>query len=199
VAFGVGLVAGAVLVVTAPRAGARVLCAVYVVTLVAMFGASALFHRARWRSERTRARARTADHLAALIVIAGTYTPIVGLGMDGRSRVLILVAVWTGVALGAVVELAPGEPHRAALAAIYVAVGSIIALDFGGLADHVGAASVAFVAVGGVLYVLGAVVYAGKRPDPWPAWFGFHEVFHALVVGGATAHFVAVARIAGAS
>ena len=161
-----------------------------------MFTASALFHRWPWRTEVTRARARNADHIAAFVVIAGTYTPIIGLGLAGRSRTAILLAVWIGVTVGAVLELVWAEPHRAVLSGMYVFVGGIFAVDIDGLAARVGAASVTFVIVGGACYVLGAVVSARRWPDPSPTWFGFHEVFHALVVAGAAAHFVAVARIA---
>jgi hemolysin III len=192
----VGLVAGIVLVAAAPQARSRALCAVYAVSLVAMFTASALFHRWPWRTETARARARTFDHIAAFVVIAGTYTPIAGLGLDGAARVLILVAVWGGVVIGAVLELTWAEPPRAVLTAMYVVVGSIIAVDIDGLAARVGVTDVTLVTVGGILYVLGAVVYACRRPDPSPTWFGFHEVFHTLVVAAAVVHFVAVARIA---
>jgi hemolysin III len=192
----VGLVAGVVLVAAAPQARSRALCAVYATSLVAMFTASALFHRWPWRTARARARARTFDHIAAFAVIAGTYTPIVGLGLDGPSRVALLVAVWGGVAIGAVLELTWTNPPRAVLTAMYVLVGSVIAVDIDGLAARVGVTDVTLVTVGGALYILGAVVYASRRPDPSPTWFGFHEVFHALVVAGAAVHFVAVARIA---
>jgi hemolysin III len=192
----VGLVAGIVLVARAPQAQSRALCAVYATSLVAMFTASAVFHRWPWRTERARARARNLDHIAAFAVIAGTYTPIAGLGLQGASRVVILVAVWGGVAVGGLLELTWAEPPRAVLTAMYVLVGSIIAIDIDGLAARVGVTDVTLVTVGGGLYILGAVVYACRRPDPSPAWFGFHEVFHTLVVAGAAVHFIAVARIA---
>jgi hemolysin III len=93
-------------------------------------------------------------------------------------------------------ELVWAEPPRAVLAALYVVVGSVFVVDVAGLGARVGVATLTLVLVGGVLYLAGAVVYAGRWPDPWPAWFGFHEVFHVLVVAAAAAHFVAVAGIA---
>jgi len=199
VAAVVGLAAGVILVVTAPHGPGRALSVVYVASLVTMFSASALFHRWPWRTERARARARHVDHIAAFAAIAGTYTPIVGLGLGGASRAVVLIVVWGGVVAGAVIEFAWPDPHRAVLAGIYVLVGSVVGLDLDGLAARVGRTDVALVLVGGSLYVLGAIVYAGRRPDPHPRWFGFHEVFHALVVAGAAVHFVAVARIVAAS
>jgi hemolysin III len=135
---------------------------------------------------------RRLDHLGILLLIAGTYTPFALLAFEGRLAIAILIAVWIGVAVGVVLNLAwVGAPS-------WVRVPAFVALGWVGLAGlpqllDLGIAPALLVFAGGVLYTVGAVVYGLKRPDPAPAVFGYHEIFHLLVIAAAATHFVAIA------
>jgi hemolysin III len=188
-------IGGALLVVLAPTGAARAAAAVYGASLVAMLATSAAYHRIAWPTERARARMRALDHAMIFVVIAGTYTPACALALREPVGDVLLAVVWAGAALGAVVELRwpTGPRWRSSLA--YLLVGWVAVVAIVPLVDAVGGTVLALLAAGGVLYSAGAVVYARGRPDPWPATFGFHEVFHALVVAAAALHFAAVAAI----
>jgi hemolysin III len=191
-AFFVALVAGAVLVLVADSARGRVAMWVYGGALACMFGVSAVYHRVTWRTTRVRMWMRRLDHLGILLLIAGTYTPFALLAFEGRLAIAILIAVWIGVAVGVVLNLAwVGAPS-------WVRVPAFVALGWVGLAGlpqllDLGIAPALLVFAGGVLYTVGAVVYGLKRPDPAPAVFGYHEIFHLLVIAAAATHFVAIA------
>ena len=191
-AFFVAVVAGIVLVVNAPSRRALAAAAIYAVALAGMFGTSALYHRIDWRP-RVSVWMRRLDHSMIFVMIAGTYTPIALLLLDGAFSRIVLGVLWGGALLGLVLNLLwIGAPSWLA-ALIYVALGWV------GLATlpeliRVGEAVAATLLVGGgVLYTVGAVVYARGRPDPKPAVFGYHEVFHVFVIAAALVHFVAVA------
>jgi hemolysin III len=194
-AFYVALAAGAALVVLARGGEARVAALVYAFSLAAMFGASALYHRIDWRP-RARAWLRRLDHSMIFVLIAGTYTPFALLVLDGTLQTVVLVGVWSGAAAGIVFTMLWVDAPPWLTAATYVGLGwfSIIAIPE--ITARAGAGALVLLAVGGVAYTTGAVVYARRRPDPRPATFGYHEVFHVLVVVAAAAHFSAVAAFA---
>lgn len=177
-----------------PRAAAA--AAVYGLALTAQFAVSALYHRPRWDT-RARLVMRRLDHAAIFLLIAGTYTPFCLLLPDGGGRGL-LVAVWSGAVAGMVLSVAWPLAPKWLMAALTVGLGWIIVPLLPTLHGAIGARGLWLLAGGGVAYTVGAVVYATRRPDPFPRVFGYHEVFHALVILAAVLHYVAVAGVVGA-
>jgi hemolysin III len=192
--FAVALVAGVALVVAAPDGRARTAAAVYAAALAGLLGTSALYHRVTWRPT-ARAWMRRVDHSMIFVLIAGTYTPFAVLVMDEPLKDVVLAGVWAGAAAGIVFSLVWIAAPKWLGALAYVALGWFAAIAFPQLADRT-VAGLVLLLVGGALYTAGAVVYALQRPDPRPAVFGYHEVFHVLVVAAAVVHFVAVAAFA---
>ena len=195
-AFFVSLVLGATLIVLAKGFEARVAIAVYAVSLSALFGVSALYHRVDWRRPEVRRWMRRLDHTMIFLLIAGTVTPFALLVMDGPLATALLIAVWAGAAAGAIVELVWIDAPKGVSAAVYIAVGMIGAIGFPAIVAEAGIGAGLLIAGGGALYVTGAIIYAIQRPDPSPTVFGYHEIFHVLVIGAAAAHFAAIALFA---
>jgi len=194
-AFFGALVAGIVLVSIAEGTRARLAALVYVVALAAMFGASALYHRFPWRSERLRAWARRLDHSTIFIFIAGTNTPFALLRFTGATPTIVLAAVWGGTVLGLVLNLLWIDAPKWLTALAYLSVGWVGVIAAPQLFTHVGIAGSVLLLVGGGLYTLGALIYAFRWPNPFPATFGFHELFHALVIAAAATQFVSVSLV----
>ena len=191
-AFAVSLLLAIPLVLAAPTELARVAAGIFASSVTAMFGASALYHRVTWRPRPRRWMAR-ADHAAIYLLIAGTYTPYGLLVLDGAWQAAVLALVWGGATLAIVLTFAWVSAPKWLSATVGVALGWVGVVAFPELVRELGPAATALVLVGGVLYTGGAVVYALRRPDPRPAVFGYHEVFHALVVGAAACQYAAVA------
>ena len=191
-AFVVAIAAGAVLVALAPAGRIRAACAVYAVSLCAMLGASALYHRVDWPAALGRWMRRL-DHAMIYVLIAGTFTPFAVALLGGTLRTVILAVAWGGAVAGIVLALCWIDAPRWLAAGVYVALGWVGIATFPEILSNGGAGAAALVASGGLLYTAGAVVYARRRPDPRPAVFGFHEVFHVLVLVAAAAHYAAVA------
>ncbi len=194
-AFFVALTAGVVLVAVADGTRARLAAWVYVTALAAMFGASAFYHRYPFRTAARRLWARRLDHSTIFVFIAGTYTPFALLAFSGPLRWLVLVTVWAGAALGLVLNLLWLEAPKWVSAALYLAVGWVGVITVPQMLSGVGVAGSVLLLVGGGLYTVGALTYAFHWPNPFPRTFGFHEVFHALVVAAAATQFVAVAFV----
>jgi hemolysin III len=188
----VAIIAAVVLVATAPAGLARFGATVYATFMVGMFGASALYHRGNW-SVPTGKRLLQLDHTAIFLMIAGTYTPIALLVMDGTDRAATLTAVWVVAAAGIVFEWLPIRAPRGYVTTVYMALGWIGAFSFVPLYDATGWAGVLLIAGGGLLYTVGAVVHAARKPDPWPETFGYHEVFHVFVILAVILHYCAIA------
>ncbi len=186
--------AGAELVAVA-LPGRRLACAVYALGLVAMYGVSATLHRGGW-SARAFGGLRRADHAVIFLCIAGTYTPFSLLGLGGDAGVRLLALAWLACGLGAVRALAWPHAPRLVTSASYVAAGWVVLADLGGLRAALDPATFGLVMGGGVIYTLGALTYLFRSPDPWPRTFGYHEVFHVLIIAGSTCHFAAVTRLA---
>jgi hemolysin III len=191
-AFFVAAVAATVLVAIAPAGQARAAAAVYGAGLCALFAASGLYHRWRW-SPRWKPILRRIDHSTIFVFIAATCTPIALLVLDGPMRMAVLASVWAGAGLGVAFSLAWIDAPRAVQAASYLAVGWAGALAIPALLRDVGVAPFVLFLTGGILYSAGATIYAAQRPNPWPETFGFHELFHLLVIAAATVHFIAMA------
>ena len=192
-AFFVAVVAGAVLVVAAPSGRATLAATIYALSVVAMFGASALYHRVDWKSVSARRWMRRLDHSAIFLLIAGTYTPFALLVLDGPLATVILIVVWAGALGGILLKLVWIDAPKVVAAAVYVMLGWVAVAAFPDLLDELGVTGTALVCLGGLLYTLGALVYAFKRPDPVPTVFGYHEIFHALVIVAAALQYAVVA------
>jgi hemolysin III len=191
-AFFAALIAGVVLVAVADGGVERFAMWVYAVALASMFGVSALYHRITWRSPHVRKWMRRLDHSTILLLIAGTYTPFALLAFDGRLADAILIVVWAGAGAGLVLNLLWVDAPTWLTALVFIALGWVGAVAVPELLEF-GIAPAALVFAGGALYTIGALTYAFKRPNPVPHVFGYHEIFHLLVIGAAITHFVAIA------
>ncbi|MCW2887985.1 MAG: hemolysin [Streptosporangiaceae bacterium] len=194
VAFPVALVAGLILVALGPTQQARLAAALYTLTSVLMFGISALYHRGR-PSPRLTEALRRFDHANIYLIIAGTYTPLALLALDGVVRAVVLSVVWAGAALGVIFRTVWISAPRWLYVSLYIALGWVAVFVMPQLAEGAGVATCVLLAAGGLLYSGGAVVYGLRRPDPSPRWFGFHEVFHSFTLAAYVAQFVAVALV----
>jgi hemolysin III len=158
-----------------------------------LFGASALYHRINWSTVGARRWMRRLDHSMIFLLIAGTYTPFAVLALDGPLATAILIVVWAAALGGIVLKLAWIDAPKWLIALIYVAIGWVALAAFPQLLSKLGVTATAMVAAGGLLYTAGAIVYARQRPDPVPTVFGYHEIFHALVILAAALQYAVVA------
>lgn len=181
------------LVILADDARARVAVSIYAATLVALFGVSALYHRVDWSSISARRWMRRLDHSMIFMLIAGTYTPFALLALHGELALAILVTVWTGALAGVIFNLLWSNAPTWLIAVVYISLGWVAVAAVPQLAAALGVAGLALLGLGGLLYTAGGVIYAVKRPDPFPGVFGYHEVFHALVIGAAAIQYAVIA------
>jgi hemolysin III len=195
-AFFISLVLGAALIIAAKTPQATLAVAIYAVSLSALLGTSALYHRVNWKRPEVRRWMRRLDHSMIFFLIAGTYTPFALLVLDGPLADAILVVVWIGAIAGAVVETVWIDHPKWVAALIYMSLGWVAVAAFPQLWVDMGVTGTMLVAAGGLLYTAGALVYATQRPNPSPRVFGYHEIFHALVILAAAAHFAAIAFFA---
>jgi hemolysin III len=193
-AFFVAVVLGVALVVGAEGSRARTGAAIFAACVAAMLGISALYHRVVWPPG-PRRWMRRLDHAAIFLLIAGTYTPFALLALSGAWRAAVLAVIWSGTAIAIVLKVAWVDGPRWLAAVIAVVLGWIGIVVLPQLHRHAGAAGLALLAAGGILYTAGAIVYARRRPDPAPSVFGYHELFHSLVVAAAACQYVAVAFV----
>jgi hemolysin III len=197
-AFPVAAVAGVVLVTLAPTWPARLAAAVYGVAGIALFGLSAAYHRSPPGSRRRGVLARL-DHVGILLMIAGTYTPLAVLALGGWTRLTVLAVIWSGTVAGILARLIWRPTWRPAprwlITSLFIALGWVALFVLPQLLRGAGALVLALILAGGIMYSLGAVVYARKRPDPSPRWFGFHEVFHAATILAYLTQYAAVSLV----
>jgi hemolysin III len=191
-AFYVSLVVGAALVTGASGVGERISSAVFAAAVATMFGVSALYHRVTWRPP-VRRWMRRLDHAAIYLLIAGTYTPFGLLALTGAWRWTVLPIVWGGALVAIVCKVAWVDGPKWLSAVMAVVLGWVGVVALPQLWAHAGAEGVVLLGAGGALYTAGAVVYARRRPDPVPAVFGYHELFHVLVIAAAACQYTAVA------
>lgn len=191
-AFFVALLVGPVLVAFAPSGKPRLLVAVYGLCLAGLFGVSALFHRVTW-APAARRRMRRLDHSMIFVFIAGTYTAVAGLTLTEGLSTLVLPVVWVLAVTGVVLKLAWLDAPKPLSAAMYIGVGWVAILAMPALWQVLGPAGFALLLGGGICYTIGAICYARRSPDPVPAVFGYHEVFHAFVIGAAICHLLVIA------
>ncbi len=185
------LAAAVIGVVIAPAGRGTVAAAIYGAGLIALFGASALYHR--WPGPaRFKPVLRRIDHCTIFVFIAASYTPIALVVLHGPLVWVILGVAWVGAATGVGFSLGWINAPRAVIVGSYLALGWIAVITVPQLLSHLGAPPLVLLAGGGLLYSAGAIVYTRQRPDPWPRTFGFHEIFHALVIAAAAAQYIAV-------
>jgi hemolysin III len=195
-AFFLSLGFGVALIVLAKTPKATLAVGIYAVSLSALFGTSALYHRVNWTRPDVRMWMRRLDHSMIFFLIAGTYTPFALLVLNGALSSAILIVVWIGAIAGAIVEMVWIDHPKWVAALIYLSLGWVAVVAFPDLWTSMGVGGALLVAAGGLLYTAGAVVYATQRPNPNPAIFGYHEVFHLFVIAAAIAHFTAIAFFA---
>ena len=185
-------ITGLILTIFAPTLLGRIGCGVFTLVAVQLFGTSAAYHRGDWRP-RTLEIFRKIDHSNIFIFIAGTYTPLSLVLLDGASRVTLLIVAWGIAVLGVIFRIVWVNAPRWLYTLLYVAMGWVAVGWLGQFWSSGGPAIVVLITVGGLLYSLGAIAYATKRPVLSPRWFGFHEVFHSCTILAATCHIIAIA------
>lgn len=176
-------------------AGTRAPAAIFSACVIALFTISGLFHRVQW-SPRPHRIMQALDHSMIFVVIAATYTPIAAVALPQPEGRVILALAWTGALVGVTMHLAWPTAPRPVAVAPYLLVGWLAVVVIDDVWRSLGVAGFILLVSGGLLHSIGAVVYARKRPDPWPTVFGFHELFHLFVIGGIACHYVAVAFFA---
>jgi hemolysin III len=190
------MAAGATLVTSAATTDHSALAvasiSVYVATVLGLFGISSLYHRWPWRTEQARLWMRRLDHSMIFVFIAGTYTPVAAIALNAPARTWVLAVVWAGALGGVALQLCWPHAPRWVGVPIYLALGWVAVFVLPDLLHYAGAAALTLLLAGGALYTAGAVCYAIKRPDPWPATFGYHEFFHAATVLAAMLHYTAI-------
>lgn len=175
----------------APTAGTRIAVVVYALGITTMLGVSATYHSGHL-SPRAVAWFKRIDHTTILFGIAGSYTAISVLALPSGPATRLLVFVWVAAVVGAAIRMVwLGAPYPV-VAAVYVVVGWGALLEWSALLHGLSGPEFGLLLGGGIAYTLGAVVYALHRPDPWPATFGYHEVFHTLVMVGVVCHYLVV-------
>ena len=189
--FPLVLAAGIVLVALAPAGRATLGAVIFAITAAMLFGTSAVYHRGTW-SERVQGLLKRMDHSNIFLIIAGTYTPFALLLLPPNQMRSLLLIAWIGAVGGVLFRVFWVGAPRWLYTQIYVALGWVAVFYLKPLYHAGGAAVVILIAVGGLLYTLGAVVYGTKRPNPSPRWFGFHEIFHVLTVAAFIVHYIAV-------
>ena len=192
--FPVAIAAGIILIVLGQGPAAKWACAVFMATSLLLFGNSALYHRFNW-GPRTFAVLKRIDHANILLLIAGTYTPIAVLALPPQQGLILLVVVWSGALLGILFRVFWIDAPRWLYVALYLVLGWAAVMYMIDL-FQANAVMMILVIVGGLLYTGGAVVYALKRPNPWPGHFGFHEIFHVCTVLAFLCHWTACLLIA---
>jgi len=192
VAFFASIPAGIALVMVAEGWVARVAASVYAISLAAVFGSSAAYHRGSWTPAALR-RMKRLDHSMIFVLIAGSYTPVALLALDGPWTIVILSIVWTGAATGIVLKLVRIDGFSVLTGALYMVLGWLALIAFPSMVHGMPPAALALAIVGGVLYTAGAIVFATRHPDPAPAIFGYHEVWHSFMVAAAVCHFAMIA------
>jgi len=191
-AFFVSLITGAILIFAAPDARATVAVSIYAAAIAGLFGVSALYHRRNWSSG-ARRWMRRLDHCMIFLLIAGTYTPILVLVLSGTISVVMLSIIWGGAAAGVVLKLVWIDAPNWLVALVYVVLGWAGTVALPWIAVEIGAVPLVLIVLGGLLYSAGALIYARQKPDPVPAVFGYHEIFHVLVIAAALMHYSVVA------
>jgi hemolysin III len=194
VAFFASIPAGIALVVLADGAVATAVAAIYATSLSGVFGVSAAYHRGAW-SPNARRWMRRLDHSMIFVLIAGSYTPVSVLALHGPWKVVLLSLVWAGAALGVVLKIARPDGLSATTGALYITLGWLALVAVPQLMRGLSSPAFVLMVAGGLLYTVGAIVFATKRPDPRPLVFGYHEIWHAFMAAASACHFALMVLI----
>jgi hemolysin III len=192
--FVVSLAAGAALISLAPRGRATAAAVIYAAAVSALLGTSTLYHRVQWRPA-ARRWVRRADRSMIYVLIAASYTPFALLALHGTLATVVLAVVWSGALAGVALQLAWLEHPKWIALLVSLAIGWVAVITLAQLPHTIGWWAVAALVLSGVLYTAGGVIYARERPNPLPGVFGYHEVFHALVLAAAAIHYAVVAFV----
>lgn len=187
-------IVGPFLIATTP-VGLRTVASIFAVSVLALFTVSAVYHRFKWGPQ-VRAVMRRLDHSMIYIVIAATYTPLAAVSLEASKVTWVLGSIWTATVLGVMAKIFWLNAPRWVTSGLYIAMGWAALGVLGDFLRQLGAAGFILLVAGGLLHTVGAVIYATKKPNPSPRWFGFHEVFHLFVIGGITCHYLTVAFFA---
>ena len=190
--FFISIPAGILLVATAPSAAGKFASFAFAFGISAMLGISALFHRTDL-SDSGWLRFRRLDHVGIYLCIAGGYTPIGMIAVDGWVQKTLLITAWVSVALGTTIRFLPFDPPYGFMNSLFLSMGWVAVLAIPQLLDFLEFEWILLLAIGGLLYTCGAFVVGLRRPDPWPETFGYHEIWHAMVVAAATLHYCVMA------
>lgn len=194
VCFFLSVPAGLAVVAAGSSGRARLAGVVYAIGMTAMFGVSAAYHRGRW-SFAARRRMRRTDHATIFVMIAGSYTPLCLLALDGTTGTAILVAAWVGAAFGFLFALT-GVAEKAVVGLLcYIGLGWAMVVALPELSRQLSAVEIALLFAGGILYTLGGVVLGTRWPNPSPVWFGYHEVWHTMVVLACACHYFTILSV----
>lgn len=184
-----------VMLVIADDVKVRAGVAVFMVSALALFTCSAIYHTRHW-SDEARLVWKRIDHANIFLLIAGSYTPFSLLILDTREAVIMLCLVWGGALLGVGFRIFWVNAPRWLYVPLYMVLGWAAVFYWGDFREAASTAVLACLAIGGALYTIGAVVYGFKRPNPWPRWFGFHEIFHSLTIAAFIVHYVGLSLLA---
>jgi hemolysin III len=195
IAFFLSIPAGITLVVLADGWLATLATAIYAVSLTAVFGSSAAYHRGNWSTKALR-RMKRLDHSMIFILIAGSYTPIALLVLNQPWKVAILSMAWVGATIGITLKLAHIDGFRILTSTLYMVLGWLAIIAFPQMLHGMDPLELVLAVAGGLLYTAGAIVFATHRPDPRPAVFGYHEVWHTFMVAAAGCHFAMILLLA---
>ncbi|HJS27896.1 MAG TPA: hemolysin III family protein [Actinomycetota bacterium] len=191
VAFFVSIPAGALLVLLASGPAATAVAVIYAVSLSAVLGSSAAYHRGAW-SERARRWMKRLDHSMIFVLIAASYTPVAALVLGGTWEVVLISVVWAGAVVGVTMKLARPDGLIVPSAVLYMVLGWLAVVAFPQFLREMGPAPLILMVTGGLLYTAGAIVFASRRPDPRPSTFGYHEIWHAFMVAAAACHYAMI-------
>jgi hemolysin III len=191
VAFFVSIPMGVALVALARGPAATVAAAVYAVSLSAVLGTSAAYHLGRWTPGGRRWMKRL-DHSMIYVLIAGSYTPVAVLVLNGPWEAVLLSVVWAGAAIGVTMKMARPDGLSVPAAVLYMAMGWLALVALPQLVRGMDTAEVVLMVAGGLFYTVGAIVFASRRPDPHPEVFGYHEIWHSFMVAGASCHYAMI-------
>jgi len=191
-AFVASILVAPLLLLSADAFRARLAAAVFALSVAGCFGASALYHRVTWQPP-VRRWMRRVDHAGIYLLIAGTYTPVSLLVLDGTWRRVVLAVIWAGALAAILFKFTWLDAPNWVAAAVGMALGWVSVVVLPQLVGRLEPSALTLLIAGGLLYSLGAIVYARRKPDPLPRVFGYHEVFHALTIAAATCQYVAIA------
>jgi hemolysin III len=191
VAFFVSIPAGVLLIILANGPAAIAVATVYAVSLAAVFGSSAIYHRGQW-TERARRWLKRLDHSMIYVLIAASYTPVAALVLGGTWEAVLLSLIWAGAVVGVTMKMVRPDGLSVLSGTLYIVLGWLAILALPQLVREMTTAELVLLLAGGLLYTAGAIVFATRRPDPSPTTFGYHEVWHSFMVAAAACHYAMI-------